>query len=36
MSLAAGLHGVYIHIPYCAMRCAYCAFANITYRNLLQ
>ena len=36
MNHAAGLHGVYIHIPFCAKRCDYCAFATFTDRHHLQ
>lgn len=36
MNQAAGLHGVYVHIPFCAKRCDYCAFATFTDRHHLQ
>jgi len=36
MNKAAGLHGVYVHIPFCAKRCDYCAFATFTDRHHLQ
>jgi len=36
MNRAAGLHGVYIHIPFCVKRCDYCAFATFTDRHHLQ
>ena len=36
MNRAAGLHGVYVHIPFCAKRCDYCAFATFTDRHHLQ
>jgi putative oxygen-independent coproporphyrinogen III oxidase len=31
-----GQFGVYVHIPFCAKRCDYCAFATWTDRNELQ
>ena len=36
MNQSAGLHGVYVHIPFCAKRCDYCAFATFTDRHHLQ
>lgn len=36
MNKAAGLHGVYVHIPFCAKRCDYCAFATFTDKHHLQ
>ncbi len=35
MQLAANAHGVYLHIPFCAKRCDYCAFATFTDRHHL-
>jgi oxygen-independent coproporphyrinogen-3 oxidase len=35
MQLAANAHGVYVHIPFCAKRCDYCAFATFTDRHHL-
>ncbi len=32
----AGLFGVYVHIPFCAARCDYCAFATFTDRHYLE
>ena len=36
MNQSEGLHGVYVHIPFCAKRCDYCAFATFTDRHHLQ
>jgi len=35
MQLTANSHGVYVHIPFCAKRCDYCAFATFTDRHHL-
>ena len=35
-ALPAQPFGVYIHIPFCAKRCDYCAFATWTDRGHLQ
>ncbi|MHB1090048.1 MAG: radical SAM family heme chaperone HemW [Ilumatobacteraceae bacterium] len=35
MQLTAHSHGVYLHIPFCAKRCDYCAFATFTDRHHL-
>jgi len=35
VQLAANAHGVYLHIPFCAKRCDYCAFATFTDRHHL-
>jgi len=35
MQLAEHSHGVYLHIPFCAKRCDYCAFATFTDRHHL-
>ncbi|MEK7295881.1 MAG: radical SAM family heme chaperone HemW [Actinomycetota bacterium] len=35
MHLSAHSHGVYLHIPFCAKRCDYCAFATFTDRHHL-
>ena len=35
MQLAPNSHGVYLHIPFCAKRCDYCAFATFTDRHHL-
>jgi len=36
MQLTANSHGVYVHIPFCAKRCDYCAFATFTDRHHLM
>ena len=35
MTGADGAHGAYVHIPFCAVRCDYCAFATWTDREHL-
>jgi oxygen-independent coproporphyrinogen-3 oxidase len=35
VSGADGAHGAYVHIPFCAVRCDYCAFATWTDRDHL-